>query len=608
MSLRVRAILAIVIIIFGLSASFFKINYSERKQTLMSRTERDSILIKNILNSVITELDSVFKARINGFVSINDKIMEAMKTKDGDFIYETAQRRFNALKKEYPDFRNISFISPDYTVIQMMIRKDFKNIKVDDLPFLSEVIEDRKTVSGMFMTKGGVRYVIAAPAYYKEEFVGAVVFSIMLNKILNGLNTGTDIKYSVYVDTKMLKAHVHKEYKPDTVDPYVIVQSNDEKMFNRIGLDILDKEDRSLLKDNEKSYMKHSFPLRNHLGKTVATIILLSDVTNYYNNFTKSVTQIVIVSISGILISFVILYLSFGKMAARIEALNKNLENKVAERTKELEDVNKNLESCVKDEIRKRLQNEQLLFQQSKFADMGRMVSAIAHQWRQPLNSLGLNIQDMEDAKQHDELTDEYLHANVVNCMDIIGHMSETIDDFRNFFKSSDNPESFCLTKVMFGMVNLVKAQMFHNNIKVVMHVEDDSFDLENFSKAEQLCRENAHNVCGVLGEFKQVVLNLFSNAVDAVLDREDERYIHIRIAKSGERIYLEISDNGGGIPEEYMGRVFDPYFTTKDDKQGTGIGLYLAKIIIEDHMKGQITVKNTGDGASFLINIPYCV
>lgn len=274
----------------------------------------------------------------------------------------------------------------------------------------------------------------------------------------------------------------------------------------------------------------------------------------------------------------------------------KKNESEIQKKSDELLRLNESLEEKVRHEIERRRENEQLLLQQSRLAAMGEMIGAIAHQWRQPLSILSIILQDVEDAREHGELDSDYLSTSVEAANQQILFMSDTIDDFRSFFKPSRERISFELSEIVQDTIAMVQPQMKSHSIKV---------DFQ--SSVEQVI------VCGYPNEFKQVILNFLSNSRDAIAEKrksaEGLQYfngeIRLFLSQEGDSIRLSIEDTGGGIPEEYIAKIFDPYFTTKDEGKGTGIGLYMCKAIIEKNMNWSLSVKNIPGGACFEILIP---
>lgn len=277
-----------------------------------------------------------------------------------------------------------------------------------------------------------------------------------------------------------------------------------------------------------------------------------------------------------------------------------SLQKKLEESHQSLEEINRTLESRIQQEIDQRLKDERLFTQQARMAAMGEMVGAIAHQWRQPLNSLALVVQDLREAEEAGELDKQYLNEAVEQSMDYIQHMSQTIDDFRSFLKPSLVEEKFDLVKAVLQSVKISKPQIVNHDIDLVLNGLNG---LDGRDKSEQPV-----TVFGYPNEFKQVILNLIGNAKDAI---EEKRIVNRgsgfkgKITITFERdpaIKIFVEDNGLGIPSKVIDRIFDPYFTTKDPTVGTGIGLYLSKEIIEKKMSGFLFVENIEPGARFTI------
>ncbi len=246
-----------------------------------------------------------------------------------------------------------------------------------------------------------------------------------------------------------------------------------------------------------------------------------------------------------------------------------------------------NMNKRLQIERQKVQQNEQLLIQQSRQAAMGEMIGNIAHQWRQPLNTLGLVLQNLHFEYQMETLNDDFMDHSIDKGNKLIKNMSKTIDDFRNFFKPNKIQENFKVVDIINNTIELIDASFKNVDIKIKTNL-DDSIEL-----------------IGYPSEFSQVILNILSNAKDILVEKkESDRVVQISIYKKDKCCTLEIEDNGGGIPDDIINKVFEPYFTTKDEGKGTGIGLYMTKTIIESNMKGTIRVENSEFGARFIIEI----
>ncbi|MEN6586361.1 MAG: GAF domain-containing protein [Sulfuricella sp.] len=250
-----------------------------------------------------------------------------------------------------------------------------------------------------------------------------------------------------------------------------------------------------------------------------------------------------------------------------------------------LRELNASLEQRVREQTEENLLKERLLLQQSRHAAMGEMVSMIAHQWRQPLNSLAILLANIRDAFEFGELDKRGMSEFHDFGNRLIQRMSKTIDDFRNFFQPK-LPDEFDVAREIRDTASLVEPSLRNNNIAL-----------------EIQCEEGVQAL-GSANELGQVVLNLIVNAKEACLERKvaDPR-VTIKLFRHDGTARITVEDNAGGISPEIAERVFDPYFTTKS--MGTGIGLYMSRIIIERHMGGNISFTNTGSGACFTLNFP---
>jgi len=243
--------------------------------------------------------------------------------------------------------------------------------------------------------------------------------------------------------------------------------------------------------------------------------------------------------------------------------------------------ISRNIYKTVLDNQKK----DKLFLKQSKLAAMGEMVGAIAHQWRQPLNTLALQTQFIEDDFEDGLVDEKYLNNYAKESMKMINFMSKTIDDFRNFFTIDKIKKEFSVREKISQTSNMLISQLKSHEIEL------DS------------C-ENDFTILGYESEFQQVILNLINNAKDALVENEvNSPKITIDVKTNKDEGIITIKDNAGGIPSEVIDRIFEPYFTTKEQGKGTGLGLYMSKMIIEDNMGAEISVKNEKEGAVFTIN-----
>ena len=244
----------------------------------------------------------------------------------------------------------------------------------------------------------------------------------------------------------------------------------------------------------------------------------------------------------------------------------------------------------IEEELLKNRQKDRLLIQQSKLAAMGEMLGNIAHQWRQPLNNVFLFLQFLKDNYENENANLIMVNKYFDKSFTQIEYMSQTIDDFRNFYKPSKSMSEFTIGNAIASTLEIIRSQIHSDNIKLSTNIKDKK--ITNY--------EN---------ELKQSLLSIFNNAQDAInIRKQNEKfdaYIDISAFSENEKLNIHICNNGGQIDKDIILRIFEPYFTTKFETQGTGIGLYMTKSIIETNMKGHIEVENTQDGVCFKISLP---
>lgn len=350
--------------------------------------------------------------------------------------------------------------------------------------------------------------------------------------------------------------------------PHNIVRHPDVKksVFKKLWETILAKKVykgivKNLSKDGRAFYLNATIiPILDDNGEIEEFVAIRHDVTNV-----------------------ILLNEHLTQLRVELNELNQSLENKVKEQTKELTILNANLEKRVEEEIAKNEQSSRIMFRQSRLASMGEMMANIAHQWRQPLSELSIDLFKMkQNLEDKDEFLDTYEHAKQV-----IKNMSNTIDDFRNFFNANKPVENFLVSSCVDDAMIMLKGTLDRNDIKIDVKSQKNVF------------------VYGHQSELTQVFMNILINAKDAFKNSEiKSKKIQISIKSNDKFAIIDIKDNAGVIKDEIMERIFEPYFTTKHKSSGTGLGLYMSKMIVE-HMKGEIIAENLKNWVNFKIILP---
>ena len=263
----------------------------------------------------------------------------------------------------------------------------------------------------------------------------------------------------------------------------------------------------------------------------------------------------------------------------------KALSHLISQTSLELENINVTLEKKIESEVAKNREKDKAMIQQSKLAQMGEMIAMIAHQWRQPLSAVSATANDLILKIAFDNYNEKYFDDKLKKITDLSQYLSKTIDDFRGFYKEDKEKIEVLLSNITTEVLKIVSSSIESNNIYI-------RTDLQGSKK-----------ISTYSNELKQVLLNIIKNAEDILLEKKVKKpYIHIQTYDDADNSYLEVSDNGGGIPEDIINKICDPYFSTKTKKDGTGLGLYMSKTIVEEHCNGKFIISNSDDGAKFTI------
>ena len=242
----------------------------------------------------------------------------------------------------------------------------------------------------------------------------------------------------------------------------------------------------------------------------------------------------------------------------------------------------------LQEELKKSQQKDKAMLQQSKLAQMGEMIAMIAHQWRQPLSAISSTVGDLHMKIMYDNFESDYFMNKLEKIDDFSQHLSKTIDDFRGFYKEDKVKKNIRFSDITRGALDIVSTSVENKNILL-----DANFT----------CKKE---IAAYPNELRQVILNLIKNAEDVLVEKEIlNPTILIKTYDDDENSYFEVRDNAGGIADNIIEKIFDPYFSTKTKKDGTGLGLYMSKTIVEEHCGGKLMVSNTQDGALFKIRIP---
>ncbi|MEA3553176.1 MAG: ATP-binding protein [Campylobacterota bacterium] len=431
-----------------------------------------------------------------------------------------------------------------------------------------------------------------------KSYLGSVEISFkssaFTNEFMDKFNVVSNlhIKKEI-IEKKVWKENIIKNYIKSPFDGYYMEKAILNKLINFYHKDltktIINKKGIDEIIKNASSYKIGAFYSEN-LKKIIVTKQIINPVTkktvafltiracgDYINN------KIINYRFAFFVITFfvmIILILIYRELLHQ-KSVTLLLKKKVALKTKELENVNDTLEKRIKIEVKKNREKDNILFQQSKMASMGEMIANIAHQWRQPLAIINTIVAILNEKNKRGDITQENLTKKLNEIEIKTIYMSQTIEDFLSYFKPNKEKKIFLLHKTIDNTLLIINQLISKNDIKLSINIEKEL------------------KINGFEDEFIQVLIAIITNSVQA-FNNEKDKTIVIDAKKSNKHILLSISDNAGGISEDIIDKIFEPYFTTKHKSQGTGLGLYMSKMLCENSMGGVLSVENIKDGVKF--------
>jgi len=496
----------------------------------------------------------------------------------------------------YSDIKNgkfTGFISDYIGLIEKKIKKPITLVPTDSWAQSLEFVKNRKCdiLSSASKTSERENYLNFTKSYLEVPFV---LLTKSGTSFIHNLSSLSNKKISVVEDYEIINI-LKEKYKNIEFVPVKNVDDGLEKVLNKEVYGHIDTIATAWYKIQTKYLTQLSVSAKLDEVSSVS-IAVRNDDSALYEILQKSVLSIDDLQKDEMLnkwisveykkefdysvlwkISLVIsvIFLAILYRQKLLKKLNRSLKEKVEEKTKELKEINSLLEIRIKKEVDENTKKDRLLFQQQKMVSMGQMIENIAHQWRQPLSIITTSASGIKLKKQINDLDDEFLNTTLDSILNTSKYLSNTIDDFRYFFKPEKEKSDFYLEQCCRKTIELINPNFKDQNIKIV-------YKIENIK------------VSGYETELIQVLINILNNSKDALLSlNNDEKFIFIDIFRKDDKAIIEINDNAGGIDEEIIDKVFEPYFTTKHQSQGTGIGLFMCREIIAKHMNGQIEISN---------------
>ena len=339
------------------------------------------------------------------------------------------------------------------------------------------------------------------------------------------------------------------------------------------------------LKVSQEQYIEDVQNYKTHIQKNINTDetdkFLEAKKKIYLEKQDKFINFVTVLGISILLFLALFTFL----MSSIIKNIVKKYLNEVDKKEQMLQLTNQNLESKITKGIKEGEVKNKMILQQSKLTIMGSMLSMIAHQWRQPLSELTGVLMELEVATKFKQVDDNHIFGSVKRSNNLINYMSNTIDDFRNFYQPDKTKEYFFAGDACKKTLKIIDATLKNLSISIDFNINEDK------------------KVLGYPREYSQVILNIITNAKDSIMERNIKNgKISIDIDFLDDKSIVKIRDNAGGIDNNNLDYIFDPYLSTKNASKGTGIGLYISKVIIEKNMNGELSATNDDNGAVFTV------
>ena len=549
----------------------------EKEKELLEKKYGD--LKDNLTNKVNALIHTKKNATLSIAITLaeNEKIKNALLSKE---IYDLSILS-NKLNK-YTDFKNVWFhlIDKDGVSIYRSWTSDkfdkIKNIRLD----LQDFYKNPQIKSTISVGKYDITFKSIIPIYHNGQFLGVLDIVTHFNSITKALNESDNLESFVITQKEFTEQLKGQSFSEIFLQDYYVANVT----ANKDMLNYLEKQD-----------LETFFELQSYLIKDGNFIINvpITQSEKKLANFLiiKDLKSIDIIEIEQFKIhAFWYLAFFIALLCSTISFIGYYIYSK------KLKELNISLNQTVNDVILKNNENNKILFQQNKMAAMGEMIENIAHQWRQPLSVITTIASSLKLKKEYGIIEDKDYEESMVHIIDTANYLSNTIDDFRYYFSPNKEKNLFNTKALINRCIKIINIDFQNKKIKIVENIEELTiFNYEN--------------------ELIQVIINILNNAkyeLEKIVDIE-ERFIFIDLYKENDFLTIKIKDSAGGIKEDVIDRIFEPYFTTKHKSKGTGIGLYMCEEIIVKHIGGKIEVTNENynyensdlSGALFKITIP---
>jgi two-component system, NtrC family, C4-dicarboxylate transport sensor histidine kinase DctB len=571
-------------------------------------------------NNDMAIADNVFESNINFekisllqtvvAIKSNTEYIKIFKEGDRQKLLKATEGLFGELKNKH-NITHFYFITPDKKCF-LRVHKPQQYGDIINRVTLAKAIERQQEFSALEMGKNFFSLRAVSPIFDNGRLLGYVEIGREIDHFFGLFKKQTGFDVSLLLDKKYVERYAivsDTKLAPSgkTVGEFVILNSSNSKLAE--SLINAQKEIFGDISIGDKNYFCYSKEIYDVSGEKVGKLLVSSDNTEIYKAASRQYVFIIILTLVAVLLMGYIVKVGIDREILRplekirngvvgffdfirgdantveyIEPMQNNEIGSIANT------LNASMEETVQilDENRK---NEAYLLQKSRVIALGEMISNIAHHWRQPLNAISIAAQDMRYAKADGELSDKYLEDSISNIVETSRHLSITLDRFGQFYKEPKNKDDFCVED------EIARTVEFFRDIHTDFEAKEIAIDFSTKHK---------HMIKNYKNELAQAVLNILRNSQEAIVGRNIENgLITIGVSQTQDSIEINILDNGGGVEDGQMEKIFDPYYTTKYKANDVGLGLYLSKMMVEKNMGGTLTAQNYQDGLKMQIRLP---
>ena len=544
--IRIQLLILMIVLLsmFSIFTYYYEKNNIKLEINKTNKQLRDNV--NSIFNVLLEDLEKTTTARVNNILNTNG-IIDNFANKNRSELYRNIKQKFSNFKNFNPHLKIMTFRLVDGTTF---LRVHKPKMYGDKLNKKRKIIVDTNLLKikqfGFEVGKLYMTYRVVVPIFYKKEYIGLVETGIDVNIIINKLNKIYNLKNALLVKKDMTSVNINNKNFKLITNEFSLVQG-DQLFYNHKNKIKFDIGHNHIVDNNIEYHINSSLNLYNHKKEVAGKVLLAYDTTEYLKDFDMVLIKNIVKIILIMLIFIIVLNIAFNFFIDKIKIITD-----------------------------KNIQIKEQLFKSEKMAAMGEMIGNISHQWRQPLSVISTGSTGMKMQKEFGTLSDDdfYKQCDMIN--NNAQYLSKTIDDFKNFIKGDRNKEIFSLKDDISSFLNLVEGAIKNNHINMVLDIQEGI------------------KINGYENELIQCLINIFNNAKDVLIEKEiKDKFIFISTSIDENKAVIKIKDNGNGIPKDIINKVFEPYFTTKHQSRGTGLGLHMTYSLISDGMNGTIDVAN---------------